>query len=237
MKIFADGANTKSILELAENPNIKGFTTNPTLMRVAGIVDYEGFARNIIKELYKRRPDVSISLEVFSDDFDEMYKQAQKIYGWSEFYGQNVYVKIPIMNTRGHDSLDLIKSLAHDHIKVNVTAVFTIPQVASVLDVLSKKTPAIISIFAGRIADTNEDPEPIFRNCKAILKDNVELLWASCREPLNFTHALRAGADIITIPPDILKKLFLLKSKDLVEYSKETVKMFRDAAVESGYQI
>ncbi len=230
IKIFADGAEKASILELANDPLIKGFTTNPTLMRKAGVTDYAGFAKEILAEI-KDRP---VSFEVFSDDFVEMERQARLIASWAP----NVYVKIPVMNTKKEPSYDLIKKLSHDGIKLNVTAIFTLQQVENTKKALRVDVPAIISVFAGRIADTGIDPLPVMKEAKALLADNpnFELLWASPRELLNIYHAEEAGSDIITVSPDILKKMENI-GLDLHEFSVQTVKMFYDDGQKVGYTL
>lgn len=230
IKIFADGAEKASMLELAKNPLIKGFTTNPTLMRKAGITDYAGFAKEILVEI-KDRP---ISFEVFSDDFGEMERQARLIASWAP----NIYVKIPITNTKKEPSYDLIKKLSSDGIKLNVTAVFSIAQVENTKKALRADVHAIVSVFAGRIADTGIDPIPLMKEAKAILADNpnFELLWASPRELLNIYHAEEAGSDIITVTPDVLKKAANI-GLDLAEFSLQTVKMFYDDGQKVGYTL
>ena len=230
VKIFADGADIESILELYKNPYIKGFTTNPTLMRKAGIADYEGFSRKLIEAI----PDRPISLEVFADDFLEMEKQAHKIASW----GKNVYVKIPVTNTKGESSCPLISRLNNAGVQINVTAMLTLNQVQDVANALSAKTPAIASVFGGRIADTGVDPVPIMVRALEVLKilPKAELLWASPREILNIIQAAEIGCHIITVTSDILKKLFLL-GKNLEAYSLETVEMFYNDATAAGYSI
>jgi transaldolase len=230
VKIFADGADGASMLELARHPLIKGFTTNPTLMRKAGITDYEAFAREILRAI----PDRPISFEVFSDDFAEMARQARTIAAW----GDNVYVKIPVTNTRGEPSAKLIQELAQVGLKLNVTAVLTLEQVRAVSAALAGGPPACVSVFAGRIADTGRDPVPLMAAAVELVRlaPNVELIWASPRELLNVFHAEAIGCHIITATPDILKKLPLV-GKDLNEYSLDTVKMFREDAVKAGYTL
>ena len=230
IKIFADGAEKASMLELAKNPLIKGFTTNPTLMRKAGITDYAGFAKEILAEI-KDRP---ISFEVFSDDFTEMERQARLIASWAP----NVYVKIPVTNTKKEPSYDLIKKLSADGIKLNVTAVFSLAQVKNVKSALAADIPAIVSVFAGRLADTGVDPIPVMKEAKAILagSPNFELLWASPRELLNIYHAEEADSDIITVLPDILKKAANV-GLDPEEFSLQTVKMFYDDGQKVGYTL
>ena len=230
VKIFADGADGASMLELARHPLIKGFTTNPTLMRKAGITDYEAFARETLRAI----PDRPISFEVFSDDFAEMARQARTIAAW----GDNVYVKIPVTNTRGEPSAKLIQELAQAGLKLNVTAVLTLEQVRAVSAALAGGPPACVSVFAGRIADTGRDPVPLMAAAVELvrLSPNVELIWASPRELLNIFHADAIGCHIITATHEILKRLPLV-GKDLNEYSLDTVKMFREDAVKAGYTL
>lgn len=230
IKIFADGAEKASIIALAANPLIKGFTTNPTLMNKAGITDYAAFAQDVLSVI-KDRP---FSFEVFSDDFVEMERQARIIASW----GENVYVKVPITNTKREASYSLIKRLASDGIKLNVTAVFTIDQVKGTIAALSPEVPAVISIFAGRIADTGRDPLPLMKEAKALLAPfpRFELLWASPREFLNIFHAEEAGSDIITVTPDLLKKADKV-GYSLDDFSLETVKMFYDDGKKAGYTL
>lgn len=230
VKIFADGADKAGILRLYANPMIKGFTTNPTLMRKAGVSDYEAFAREILAAI----PDRPVSVEVCSDEFGEMARQAKRIATW----GDNVYVKIPITNTRGQSSIPLICELAGAGIKVNVTALMTNSQVCSAADALASGPPACISVFAGRIADTGRDPVPLMAEAVSILVShpNIELIWASPRELLNVFQADAIGCHIITATHDILAKLPLI-GKDLDEYSLDTVKMFYDDASRAGYVI
>ncbi len=228
IKIFADGADKASMIEIAKDPLIKGLTTNPTLMRKAGVTDYAGFAKEVLTGI----KDKPISFEVFSDDFVEMERQARLIASWAP----NIYVKIPITNTKKEPSYDLIKKLSNDGIKLNVTAVFSISQVENTKKALRADVPAIISVFAGRIADTGVDPIPLMKEAKAILADNpnFELLWASPRELLNIYHAEEAGSDIITVTPDVLKKAANI-NLDLEEFSLQTVKMFYDDGQKAGY--
>ena len=230
IKIFADGADLAGILEMYRDPLIQGFTTNPTLMRKAGIGDYEAFA----KELLGKVSDRPVSLEVFADDFGEMERQALKIASW----GANVNVKIPISNTKGDSAAPLIARLSKSGVTLNVTAIMTLEQVKAVADALAPETPAIVSVFAGRVADTGVDPVPHMAECLRILQDRpkAELLWASPRELLNVFQADAVGCHIITATNDILKKLSLV-GKDLTEYSRETVAMFRTDAVAAGYDI
>ena len=231
VKLFADGANRDEILSLYRNPLIKGFTTNPTLMRKAGVADYEDFARNILSEI----PDRPISLEVFADDFPEMERQARKISSW----GKNVYVKVPITNTKAEPALSLVGRLSKEGIKLNVTAMTTLDQVRQVLPALAEGPAAFVSVFAGRVADTGIDPVPVMAEVVALLRreaPNVELVWASPREILNVVQAESVGCHIITATSDILKKLDLL-GRDLTEYSLDTVKMFHRDAAQAGFQL
>ncbi len=229
-KIFADGADKAGMLEMYRNPMIKGFTTNPTLMRKAGISNYEAFALDILSVI-KDRP---ISFEVFSDDFNEMYRQALKIASW----GDNVYVKIPVTNTKGTPAYDLIYQLATAGVKQNVTALMTLDQVMDVTSALAKGPSAYVSVFAGRIADTGRDPLGIMTESVDILRPHsqLELIWASPRELLNIFQSDDIGCHIITVTNDILKKLNIV-GKDLHEYSLETVKMFHDDAVKAGFTL
>ena len=230
VKIFADGADRGGMLELYSNPLIQGFTTNPTLMRGAGIADYEAFAREILQAI----PDRPISLEVFSDEFAEMEVQARRIASW----GGNVNVKIPVTNTQGESSIPLIRALAKAGVKQNVTALMTLAQVRDVAAALASGPPACVSVFAGRVADTGRDPVPIMAAAVQLLAmyPHVELIWASPRELLNIFHADSVGCHIITVTYDLLKKLALV-GKDLDEYSLDTVKMFRNDAVKAGFQL
>jgi transaldolase len=230
VKIFADGADKTGMLEMYRNPLIRGFTTNPTLLRKAGVSDYEAFALEILKAI----PDRPISFEVFSDEFDEMEKQAWKISAW----GRNVYVKIPVTNTRGESSAKLIGKLSRAKVKVNVTAMMTLDQVRDVAQVLDGGTPAYVSIFAGRIADTGRDPMPLMAAAIELLRlyPTVELIWASPRELLNIFQADQVGCHIITATNDILNKLELV-GKDLHGFSLDIVKMFRDDAMKAGYDL
>jgi transaldolase len=230
IKIFADGAEKLSMVALAKDPLVKGFTTNPTLMRKAGVTDYAGFAKEVLAEITAK----PISFEVFSDDFSEMERQARIINSWAP----NVYVKIPIMNTKKESSAPLIKKLAHEGVKLNVTAILTKAQVAETAASLNPKIPAIVSVFAGRVADTGHDPIPLMQESKAILAStpNWELLWASPRELLNIYHAEAVGADIITVTPEILKKGEMI-GLDHHELSLQTVKMFYDDGQKVGYTL
>jgi transaldolase len=230
VKLFADGAEKKSMLDLYANPLIQGFTTNPTLMHKAHILDYEEFARDILSVIADR----PISFEVFADDFDEMERQARLIHSW----GSNVYVKIPVTNTRQESACPLINKLSHADIKLNVTAILTIEQVREVVCALEGGAPSNVSVFAGRIADTGVDPVPMMAEMVRILSHHpqMELIWASPRELLNVFQADAIGCHIITATPDILKKLPLV-GKDLAEYSLETVRMFAGDAARSGFTL
>jgi transaldolase len=230
IKIFADGADRASILELYRDPAIKGFTTNPTLMRKAGVTDYAAFAREVLA-VVKDRP---ISFEVFSDEFAEMERQAMKIAGW----GENVYVKIPVTNTRQESAAALIRKLARQGVKVNATALLTVEQVAEIAGTMAGGPPSVISVFAGRIADTGRDPLPIMKASMEIVSAhrNIELLWASPREVLNVVQADAIGCHIITVTEDILKKLRVLGT-ELAAMSLDTVKMFHQDAVAAGFTL
>lgn len=230
IKLFADGANLSEMTAMYRDPRIVGFTTNPTLMRKAGISDYAAFARDVLHAI----PDRPVSFEVFADELDEMEAQARIIAAW----GVNVNVKIPITNTKGVFAGPIIRSLSRDEIILNVTAIMTVDQVRLVADALAAETPAIVSVFAGRVADTGVDPIPHMIACRRELaqRPKAELLWASPRELLNLFHADEAGCDIITATPDILAKLALV-GKDLAEYSLDTVRMFHRDATQSGFQI
>jgi transaldolase len=230
VKIFADGADLPSIAELAANPLVKGFTTNPTLMRAAGVTDYAAFARQVL-DLVRGRP---VSFEVFADAFGEMERQARTIATW----GDGVYVKIPISSTNGVSAAALLRRLAQDGIRVNVTALLTLDQVRSAAEQLAGSTPSCISVFAGRIADTGVDPVPIMEAAVKILQPypNLELIWASPREILNVVQADRIGCHIITVTPDILKKAPLI-GRDLASVSLDTVKMFHRDAQAAGYSL
>ena len=231
IKIFADGASVPSILESAKNPRIAGFTTNPTLMRKDGVSDYRAFAREVLAHV-KTQP---ISFEVFADEFPEMRRQALEIKTWAD----NVYVKIPITNTRRESAIPLVKELASSGVKLNVTAICTLDQVRDTAAALAGGAPSVVSVFAGRIADTGRDPVPLMREalgiCRAAGK-GIELLWASPRELLNIIQAAEVGCDIITVTPDLLKKLSLV-GKDLADYSLETVQMFFRDAQAAGYKL
>lgn len=230
VKIFADGANKVDMLELYKNPLVKGFTTNPTLMRKAGVSDYAGFAHKILSEI----PDRPISFEVFSDEFDEMERQALQISSW----GENVYVKIPITNTKAQFSYVLIKKLVDQGVKLNVTAMMTCEQLGAVLPFIADSSSSYLSIFAGRVANSGRDPLPVMAKAVELLEPypGLELIWASPRELFNIFQADSVGCHIITVTNDILSKLPLV-GKNLDEYSLETVQMFYDDAQEAGYKI
>jgi len=229
VQIFADGADKASILELSRLPYIKGFTTNPTLMRASGVTDYRGFAQDLLANI----PDRPISFEVFADEEPEMEDQARQIAAW----GKNVFVKVPIMRTNGAPTYDLIHCLSGDGIQLNVTALLTLEQVRNTCKALKGRASAYVSVFAGRIADTGRDPVPLMREAVAMVNDvGAQLMWASPRELLNVFHADEVGCHVITATTDILKKLSLV-GKDLHEFSQETVQMFRRDAVKSGYSL
>jgi transaldolase len=230
VKLFADGADKAAMLELYRNPIIKGFTTNPTLMRKAGIVDYEAFGRDILCAI-RDRP---ISLEVFADEFDEMERQARLIATW----GPNVYVKIPVTNTKREPAFDLIDRLSHEGIRLNITAILTLEQVRNVVAALAGGAPSNVSVFAGRIADTGRDPVPLMAKAVEMVSvhPGMELIWASPRELLNIFQADSIGCHIITATADVLQKLALV-GKDLDEYSLDTVKMFHSDATKSGFKV
>jgi transaldolase len=230
VQIFADGADKLGMLEMYNKSFIKGLTTNPTLMKKAGIKDYEAFAKDILQDV----KDKSISFEVFSDDLDEMEKQALKIATWAK----NVYVKIPVTNTKGVPTYSLIKKLSDGGVKVNVTAIMTLEQVRDVVLSLNDNVPSYVSVFAGRIADTGVDPVPLMSAAVKItsLKAKAEVIWASPRELLNVFQADEIGCQIITVTNDILKKLELV-DYDLNSYSLDTVKMFYNDALAAGYDL
>ena len=230
IKIFADGADKAGMLSMYKNPRIDGFTTNPTLMRKAGITDYIGFAKEILQTI----DDKPVSFEVFADEFEEMERQAREMATW----GSNVYVKIPVTNTKKLSSASLIKKLSAEGVQLNITAILSLEQVSEVADALKNGSSSFVSVFAGRIADTGVDPVPLMKRALEILKpvSNAELLWASPREVLNVYQAESIGCHIITATNDILKKLDL-KGKDLEEYSLETVQMFFDDAQQAGYRL
>lgn len=230
VKIFADGADKEGMLEMYEKPFIKGLTTNPTLMKKAGIKDYRSFCKDILTSI----SDKPLSFEVFSDDFSEMERQALEIASW----GENVYVKIPITNTKQEACYDLVKRLAAKKVKLNVTALMTIDQVENIVASLDPHVPSYVSVFAGRIADTGYDPLPLMAQAVDLLKaaPASELIWASPRELLNIFQADDIGCHVITVTNDILKKLSLV-GYDLEQYSLDTVKMFYKDAVDAGFKI
>lgn len=230
VKIFADGAQKEEMIKLAKDPLISGLTTNPTLMKKAGVSDYKKFAHEILAQISNK----SISFEVFADEFWEMEKQAKDIASW----GSNVYVKIPITNTKGKSSIPMIKRLSDAKVKVNVTAMMTFDQAKSVVDVLNKDIPAYISIFAGRVADAGIDPLPIMKQIVDHVKpyNNIEVIWASPREAFNVIQADQIGCHIITVTNTIIKKLSTF-GKDLDEFSLDTVKMFYNDAQQAGFSI
>jgi transaldolase len=231
IKIFADGADLSGIKEAYQKGLVKGFTTNPSLMKKAGVTDYEAFAKKLLSIV----SDLPVSFEVFSDDFSSMEREAIKISSW----GKNVNIKIPITNTKGEPSLNLIKKLSGQGLSLNITAIMTIEQVRWALGVLNPEAKTIISVFAGRIADTGRDPCPYMEEASRILAviPNAELLWASSREILNIFQAQACGCHIITVTSDILKKIDATFGKDLKVFSLETVKSFHQDALSSGYKI
>ena len=231
IQIYADGADKAGILELYAKPYIKGLTTNPSLMKKAGIKNYEAFACDILQTVTAK----PISLEVFSDEFSEMKRQGLKIAAW----GKNVYVKIPITNSRGESSIPLIRELAAQRVQLNVTAILTVAQVRTVAAALNPAVPSVVSVFAGRIADTGVDPMPLMRECRAALADHpkAELLWASVREVLNILQAEACGCAIVTVPHDILAKAAKMLGTDLTALSLDTVKMFASDAAAVGYTL
>jgi transaldolase len=230
VKIFADGADKAGMLEMYEKPFVKGLTTNPTLMKKAGITDYRAFCKDILSSI----KDKPLSFEVFSDDFSEMERQALEIASW----GQNVYVKIPVTNTKREACYDLVKRLSAKKVKLNVTALMTLDQVRNVVASLDPNVPSYVSVFAGRVADTGKDPVPMMATAVDILKSAPasELIWASPRELLNIFQADEIGCHVITVTNDILKKLSLV-GYDLDEYSLDTVKMFYRDAIEAGFKL
>ena len=231
VKIFADGADKAGMLALNSNELIKGMTTNPTLMRKAGIQNYEAFAKEILAVVTTK----PISFEVFSDDFPEMRRQALKIASWQK----NVYVKIPITNTRGESALPLVRQLAGEGVQLNITAILTLDQVRSTAEALNPAVPSVVSVFAGRIADTGRDPAPMMRQCLEMLeaRPKAELLWASVREVLNIFQADECGCHIVTVPHDILGKALKLAGTELSALSLDTVKMFAQDALAAGFSV
>lgn len=231
VRIFADGADQAGILSLNSNPLIKGMTTNPTLMRKAGIHDYEAFAKDVLQRVTVK----PISFEVFSDEFSEMRRQALKIAAWQK----NVYVKIPITNTRSESSLPLVRELAKEGVQLNITAILTLDQVRGVAGALNPSVPSVVSVFAGRIADTGRDPMPIMRESLQLLRGQpkAELLWASVREVLNIFQSDECGCQIVTVPHDILNKSMKMVGNDLAALSLDTVKMFAQDAQAAGFSV
>jgi transaldolase len=231
VQIYADGADKAGILELYAKPYIKGLTTNPSLMKKAGIKDYEAFAKDILQTVTAK----PISLEVFTDDIADMKRQAMKITAWAP----NVYTKIPITNSKGESCLPLIKELGQQGVKLNVTALLTLSQVRGVADALNPKVPSVVSVFGGRIADTGVDPVPLMRACGVLLEGHAkaELLWASTREVLNLFQAEEAGCAIITVPHDILAKAAKMLGLDLAAVSLDTVKMFLKDSTDAGFKL
>jgi len=230
IKIFADGADLYSIKRLLKNKLVKGFTTNPTLMRKAGVTNYEIFSKTVAKLVYPK----SVSLEVFSDDLNEMYSQAKIISSW----GKNIFVKIPIINTMGLSTNRIVKKLSDEKVNLNITAIFTFKQIKDVIKVLNKNSNTILSIFAGRIADSGRDPEHLIKKSIKISKKykKIQILWASTREAYNVVQAANCGCHIITISDDIINKVKYF-GKNLNIFSKETVKMFYNDAKSSGFKI
>jgi transaldolase len=231
VKLFADGADKKGLLELYANPLIRGMTTNPSLLRKAGVADYEGYAREVLQTV----KDKPISFEVFSDEFPEMRRQALKIAAWQK----NVYVKIPVTNTRRESSAPLVRELGREGVQLNVTAILTLGQVRTVAEALNPAVPSVVSVFAGRIADTGRDPEPLMRAALALLENQpkAELLWASVREVLNIWQAEACGCHIVTAPHDVLAKAIKMGGMDLGNLSLDTVKMFAADAASAGYSL
>jgi transaldolase len=239
-KLFADGADWKGIAAAADDPFIQGFTTNPTLMKQAGVTNYTDFATFAIAYLAKSRPETSISLEVFADTEEEIIRQARRISDWGNTFLYRVYVKIPVMYTDGKPTYDLIRKLANEEINLNVTAVFTEEQCKNVLDALDTETRHILSIFAGRITDVGADAKALFRTTHVYReihrKHNVETLWASSREAYNYKDAEEVNANIITMTPDLIKKVKGF-GKDLTQFSLETCRMFHADAASSGFEL
>lgn len=231
VKLFADGADKKGMLDLYANPLIQGLTTNPSLMRKAGVSDYEAYAKDVLQTV-KSKP---ISFEVFSDEFPEMRRQALKIAAWQK----NVYVKIPITNTRRESSCALLRELSQEGVQLNVTAILTLNQVRNVAEALNPAVPSVVSVFAGRIADTGRDPAPLMRAALSLLENQpkAELLWASVREVLNIFQADDCGCHIVTVPHDILGKAIKMGGMDLGALSLDTVKMFAADATSAGYTL
>ena len=231
VKLFTDGADKAQILDMAKQPWIRGFTTNPSLLKKAGVADYEGYARDLVAAV----PDRHISFEVFSDDVPEMVAQARVIAAW----GRNVFVKLPVSNTRGEPLFEAVRSLSRDGVNINMTAIFTGDQVARAVDALAGGAPACVSVFAGRLADFGIDYRPIVRDAvaRARATANVEIIWASTREVFNVVEADEMGCHIITAPADILKKLTALGTRSAAELSLDAVKAFRADALSAGLSL
>jgi transaldolase len=231
VKLFTDGAERAQIVEMAKQPWIRGFTTNPSLLKKAGVSDYEAYARDLVAAV----PDRHISFEVFSDDIAEMVAQARVIATW----GENVYVKLPVTTTNGEPLFDAVDALSHDGVKVNMTAIFTSDQVARAVDALVDGAPACVSVFAGRLADLGIDYRPVMEDAvvRARATPNVEIIWASTREVFNVVEADLMGCHIITAPADLLKKLPALGSKTAAELSLDAVKLFREDALGAGLKL
>lgn len=231
IKIYSDGADKASMLEMAKNPSVQGITTNPSLMKKAGVTDYKSFCHDILGLIQ----DKPISFEVFSDDINEMRRQALEIKTW----GKNVYVKIPITNSEGISTIPLVQELSHKGVKLNVTAIFTLQQIVDTVMAVKGGAPSIVSVFAGRIADTGRDPMPLMTTaseyCKKMDK-NIELLWASCREVFNIVQAEICGCDIITAPPDIIKKMSSF-NRELEDMSLDTVRTFKKDSEAAGFSL
>lgn len=241
-EIFADGADLNGILTISHDPRVTGFTTNPTLMRAAGITNYQEFATAVMTKLKTHRPETNISLEVFADDDAGMIAQARTIHQWATAIGYTAYVKIPITNTTGRSTFEVVRTLSAEGIPCNITAVFTAKQVNNILPAIAKTTPTIISVFCGRIADAGIDPIGVLRDCMTLTKatqyhdHQIKFLWASPREVYNYVQAVDLGCDIITMTPDLIKKISGL-GKDLTQFSLETVQMFYRDASASQYTI
>lgn len=231
VKIYSDGADKAAMLEMAKNPLIKGLTTNPTLMKKSGITDYKAFCQDILTHI----KDKPLSFEVFTDDIKDMKRQALEINTW----GKNIYVKIPITNAEGQSTIDLVKELSHAGVKLNVTAILTMEQIIETVLALKGGAPSIVSVFAGRIADTGRDPFPMMQAAAALCRmtdPNIELLWASSREALNIVQSEQSGCHIITATPELIKKMSMF-NKDLAQLSLETVRMFKTDAEAAGFKL
>jgi transaldolase len=234
IKIFLDGADRTAMLEMAPLPLIRGFTTNPSLMKKAGVKDYKAFCKEILTQIHHK----PISFEVFADDFSDMKRQAHEIASW-DIGGKNIYVKIPITNSKGESSIPLVKDLSHQGVKLNITALYTFPQVLDTCFAVKGGAPSIVSVFAGRIADTGRDPIPLMQASVEVCQSmgsEIELLWASSREAMNIVQADQIGCHIITAPMDLIKKVNHF-NKDLDQLSLETVKQFKIDAETAGFQI